>query len=95
MRLLYSFHLYRTSSLHIEQGTFSLNTPAITSKLTMSRCAVSAGWFGKSDAGWSGRPQIDAEASDLIRPTGDAATLERGQHILLPWLAKREPVERQ
>ena len=36
MRLLYSFHLYRTSSLHIEQGAFSLNTSAIAAKLTIS-----------------------------------------------------------
>ena len=32
----YSFHVYRTSSLHFEQGAFSLNTPAIAAKPTVS-----------------------------------------------------------
>lgn len=42
-----------------------------------------------------GRPEVDPDIRDPLRLSGDAATLQRGQHVLLTRLAKRQSVERQ
>ena len=41
-----------------------------------------------------GRPQVDSDLSDPLRPAGDATTLQYGQHVLLPRLTERQPIER-